>query len=51
MTTKDSSTGEEKKEVVKIPVTKNKVFSKNGAATPASAEAEVVDAKKEVNET
>lgn len=35
VTTKDSTTGEEKKEVIKVPVTKNKVVPKAGAVVPA----------------
>lgn len=35
VTTKDSLTGEEKKEVVKVPVTKNKVVAKSSKPVAA----------------
>lgn len=36
VTTKDSTTGEEKKEILKVPVTKNKVIAKPGLVAPAA---------------
>lgn len=48
VTTKDTSTGEEKKEIVKIPVKKNKVVRKAGVAIPATVAVDNVnEVKKE----